>query len=42
MARFDAAIFARGRLFGEIPQAWRDYRGALQPVFRLDTPSPAH
>ena len=42
MARFDAAIFAQGRLLGEIPERWADYRGALQPMFMVEPPSPAH
>jgi hypothetical protein len=42
MARFDAVIFARGRLFGELPAAWAGYKSALQPIFQIDTPSPVH
>lgn len=42
LAKFDALIFARGRLFGELPAAWAPYRDALQPIFRLDTPSANH
>jgi hypothetical protein len=42
MARFDAEIFARGRLFGELPAAWAGYKFALQPIFQMSTPSPLH
>lgn len=42
MARFDARSFGRGKLFGELPEAWREYAIALQPLFQLDTPSDQH
>lgn len=42
MAHFDAVIFSRGRLFGELPAHWGGYKAALQPVFQLGTPSPLH
>jgi hypothetical protein len=42
MARFDAAIFSHGRLFGELPPAWTSFKLALQPIFLMPTPSPEH
>ena len=33
MARFDAAIIARGQLMAPVAPAWRPYLSALQPIF---------
>ena len=42
MARFDAAIFSHGRLFGELPAQWAAYKAQLQPMFLAPMPSAAH
>lgn len=38
LALFDARIFAGGHLMAEVPQQWRSYVPALEPMFMLQTP----
>jgi hypothetical protein len=42
MAGFDASILASGRLLAAVPDAWREYVGALQPYFRLHVAGNTH
>jgi hypothetical protein len=41
LANFDAKILASGRLFATVPQAWRPYVPAMQPMFMLPLPPDA-
>jgi hypothetical protein len=38
LANFDAQIFASGRLMAPVPEAWRDYTTAMQPMYMLPLP----
>jgi hypothetical protein len=38
LADFDAAIFQGGVLMARLPEEWRGYANALQPIFMLDMP----
>ena len=38
MADFDARIFRAGHLFARLPEAWRPYAEALQPIFVMIFP----
>lgn len=42
MARFDAQIFAAGRLAAPVPVEWREYVSALQPMFAVYAPGNAY
>ena len=38
LARFDAQIFASGRLMAPVPAAWQGFAPALQPIYMLPLP----
>jgi hypothetical protein len=38
LAEFDAAIFRGGVLMARLPEEWRGYANALQPIFMLEIP----
>src|SRR5205085_3774408 len=38
LADFDAAILCRGLMMAPLPEAWRPFATALQPIYMLETP----